>query len=136
MERRSQLVFLLLIGLQAAHSVEELVTGLYDVFGPARFVSGLISGDLATGFAIANSAIVALGLLCYLGPVRSGRPSSRAWAWPWIGVELGNGIVHTTMAVVVGGYFPGVVTAPILFAVATWLAVLLRRTAPVPAASG
>lgn len=35
-EQRTQLVFLLLILAQAAHSVEEYATRLYEVFPPAR----------------------------------------------------------------------------------------------------
>src|SRR6201987_5600794 len=41
-KHRSQLVFLLLILAQAAHSVEEYATRLYEVFPPAHFVSSLI----------------------------------------------------------------------------------------------
>ena len=43
MEHRGQLVFLLLILAQAAHSIEEYVSKLYEVFAPARFVSSLVS---------------------------------------------------------------------------------------------
>jgi hypothetical protein len=128
MQRRSQLGFSLLILVQAAHSIEEYATGLYEVFAPARFVSSLLSDDLATGFALINTALVAFGLWCYLVPVRSAWPSARRWAWLWVGIELGNGIVHSTIAIFRGGYFPGVVTAPVLFAVAFWLAVLLFRS--------
>lgn len=127
MSRRSQLVFLLLIALQAAHSVEEYATHLYEVLAPARFISGLVSDDLAVGFAIVNSALVALGLWCYAVPIRSGRPSARGWAWPWVAIEFGNGVGHVTLAILAGGYFPGVLTAALLAAVAAWLAVLLRR---------
>lgn len=42
--------FLLLIIVQAAHSIEEYFFGLYEVFPPAHFVSGLISTDLHVGF--------------------------------------------------------------------------------------
>lgn len=133
MSRRSQLVFLLLVGLQAAHSIEEYATRLYEVLAPARFLSGLVSDDLPVGFAIVNAAIVAFGLACYLVPIRSGRPRARAWAWPWVVVELANGVLHVTLALVAGGYFPGVITAPLLFATAAWLAVLLKRDRPMPA---
>ena len=43
MEHRGQLVFLFLILAQAAHSIEEYVSKLYEVFAPARFVSSLVS---------------------------------------------------------------------------------------------
>jgi Protein of unknown function with HXXEE motif len=125
--RRSQLVFLLLVGLQMAHSIEEYAAGLYEVLAPARFLSSLVSDDLAVGFAVINSALVAFGFWCYLVPIRSGRPSARAWAWPWVVVELANGVGHLGLALLAGGYFPGALTAPLLLLVAAGLAVLLRR---------
>ena len=70
-EHRGQLVFLFLILAQGAHSIEEYATRLYEVFGPARFVSGLISNDLALGFLIFNVALVTFGLWCWAIPVRS-----------------------------------------------------------------
>jgi len=130
MRRRARLVFLLLILVQAAHSVEEYATRLYEVFAPATFLSGLVSSNLSLGFAIANSAIVLFGLWCYFVPVRSGRPSARGWAWLWVVVELAHGSGHTAMALAAGGYFPGAATGPLLFIVAAWLAVLLLRSQP------
>lgn len=118
-------MFLLLVGLQAAHSVEEYTTRLYDVLAPARFVSGLVSHDLAFGFATVNALIVAFGLWCYLVPVRSGGARARAFVWPWIAVEFANGVGHVALALSARGYFPGVATAPLLFVVAAWLAARL-----------
>jgi len=129
-ERRPQRVFLLLVLCQAAHSIEEYATRLYDVFAPARLVSGLLSEDLATGFAVANASIVAFGLWCYLAPVRSGRASGRTFAWAWAVVEVANGAGHSILALAAGGYFPGALTAPLLLGVGLWLAVLLRGSGP------
>jgi hypothetical protein len=126
MDRRTQRAFLLLVMAQAAHSVEEYAMRLYDVLAPARFVSRLVSGDLSTGFAVVNAALVAFGLWCYAVPIRSGRPSGRRWAWPWVAVELANGVGHFALAFAAGGYFPGLITAPALLGAASWLAVLLR----------
>jgi hypothetical protein len=130
--RRIQLVFLLLVVAQAAHSIEEYVAGLYDVFAPARFVSGLISSDLPVGFLVANTALVAFGVWCWALPVRSGWRSARGLAWFWALVELGNGVSHSALALARGGYFPGVLTAPLLLVLAAWLVGLLLRG---PAAS-
>lgn len=127
MNRRSQLAFLLLILAQTAHSVEEYIARLYEVFGPARFVSGLLSNDLAEGFLIANFCLVTFGLLCWVIPVRLGWRAGRGLAWFWTLLELGNGIGHLTIAVSRGGYFPGAATAPLLLVSATWLAILLVR---------
>ena len=130
MENRSQFVFLFLILAQAAHSVEEYLTKLYEVLAPARFISGLIS-DLAVGFLVANAALVAFGLWCWVVPVRSGWPAARGFAWFWAALELANGLGHSVLALRQGGYFSGVITAPLLLLFASWLAVLLiRRTGP------
>ena len=131
MEARSQRVFLLLILAQAAHSSEEYVTRLYEVFAPARFVAGLVSSNLALGFLIANLCLVIFGLLCWAVPVRLRWRAAPGLVWFWIIIELANGIVHSTLALRHGGYFPGVATAPLLFGLAVWLAVLqTRRQSP------
>jgi hypothetical protein len=124
LEHRTQLVFLSLILAQGAHSIEECVTKLYEVFAPARFVSSLISHDLALGFLIGNAALVTFGLWCWAVPARSGWHAARAIVWFWTILELGNGISHSAMALSRGGYFPGVATAPLLLFFAGWLAFL------------
>ena len=128
-EHRSKLVFFFLVIAQAAHSVEEYVTRLYEVFAPARFVSGLVSNNLALGFLVVNVALVAFGLWCWAVPVRSGGPTSRGFVWFWIILELGNGFGHSILALRQGGYFPGLITAPLLLFFASWLAVLQVRDA-------
>ena len=69
MDSRSRATFLALIVAQAAHSIEEYVFRLFDVLAPARFMSGLLSSDLARGFAIANIALVLFGVWCYVARV-------------------------------------------------------------------
>ena len=133
MDARSRFAFLALILAQAVHSIEEYAFGLYEVFAPARFVSGLVSDDPRTGFAILNGALILFGVWCYMARVRPGHPSARAWAWPWVVVELANGVGHPALAIARGGYFPGVVTAPALFALALYLgARLVRRASSEP----
>jgi Protein of unknown function with HXXEE motif len=117
-----------LVLIQAAHSIEEYATKLYEVFPPARFLSGLLSDDHATGFLAGNVVLVAFALFCYAVPVRSGWPAARALAWFWVLLELGNGTGHLLLAASRGGYFPGAATAPFLLFASVWLALLLRRT--------
>jgi hypothetical protein len=119
--------FLLLVLAQAAHSLEECVFRLYDVFPPARLVSGIFSRDRATGFAVANVLLVLFGLWCYAARVRHGRPGSRALAWFWVALEAGNGLSHSLFALARGGYFPGVATAPLLLAAALYLGARLTH---------
>ena len=119
------MVFLLLILTQAAHSGEEYVTKLYEVFAPARFVAGLINNNLAVGFLIGNAMLVAFGLWCWAVPVRCEWPSARGFMWFWTVIELVNGLSHSTMAWLRHGYFTGVATAPLLLVFAGWMAALL-----------
>src|SRR5262245_21527402 len=133
MSRSSRVAFLALVLAQAAHSIEEYRTRLYDVFPPARFVSGLLSADRRVGFIIVNVSLVAFGLWCFFGPIRSARPSARAVAWAWSALEAANGLGHMTWALAAGAYRPGLATAPFLLAIALTLATLLRRSHRVPA---
>jgi hypothetical protein len=127
MDARTRFAFLALILTQAAHSVEEYAFRLYDVFAPARFVSGLIGVNLAVGFAVFNTALVLFGLWCYAARVRSGHRSALGWMWLWVVIEMSNGVVHPVIALARGGYFPGVITAPILLALSIFLAVRMAR---------
>ena len=120
-------MFLFLILAQAAHSVEEYVTRLYEVFAPARFVSSLLSNDLAIGFLLFNAGLVMFGLWCWAVPVRSDRHAAIGLVWFWTILELGNGIGHSAFALSRGGYFPGLLTAPLLLVFSAWLAVLQAR---------
>ena len=135
MSRLSRIAFLALVLAQAAHSIEEYRTRLYDVFPPARFVSGLISADRRIGFTVFNVALVAFGLWCVFVPVRRSWPSARAFAWFWAALETANGLGHIAWAFAASVYRPGLATAPLLVALGLILAALLRRdaSAPMPA---
>ncbi len=133
MDSRSRTAFLLLIVTQAAHSLEEHVFRHYDVFMPARVVSGLVSNNLALGFAVFNIALVAFGVWCYVARVKPAHRSASQWVWPWVILEIGNGVVHPAVALSRGEYFPGVVTAPVLLVLALYLASrLMRRPVSTP----
>ena len=95
------------------------------MFAPARFVSSLVTDDLAVGFALVNAGLVLCGLWCYAARVRPGHSSGPVFAWLWTVLEFGNGIGHAALALSQGGYFPGAATAPVLLAVSTYLAVTL-----------
>ena len=119
-------LFLALILAQAAHSVEEYVFRLYDVLAPARYVSSLFGMDRPIGFIIVNAALVLFGLWCWLARVRPGRTGARHFAWFWALLEVANGCGHLALAVLAGGYFPGLATAPLLLALGGWLVLTLR----------
>ena len=127
---RIQLTFLALIAVQAVHSAEEYRGRLYDVFPPARFVSGLISNDLERGFLIGNVALVVFGFWCFLWPIRRDWRIAVPLAWLWVGIEIINGIGHPLWSALQGGYTPGVATAPVLLVLAIYLASQLRASEP------
>jgi len=126
-ELRSQRLFLALILTQAAHSVEEYVFRLYEVLAPARIISGLVSSNLAVGFAAVNPAVILFGFWCYFARVRKAHRSGRGWAWFWTILEASNGTGHLLLAAEGGGYFPGAAAAPLLLGCAGWLGVTLGR---------
>jgi hypothetical protein len=127
MDSRSRFAFVILILAQAAHSVEEYTFELYNVFGPARWVSGALSDDLQTGFAVGNIGLVAFGVWCYLARVRPAHAAARSWVWPWVIVEGVNGVLHPAIALWRGTYFPGALTAPLLLATSLYLGIRLVR---------
>lgn len=129
---RFQVTFGALIATQTAHSIEEYLGRLWESFPPAAFVSGLVSSDRETGFVVLNCALVAFGLWCLLWPVRRAWPSARAIAWCWVVIETINGIGHPLWSLRQQAYTPGVLTAPILLALALYLASQLARH-PLPA---
>jgi len=114
LSRQWRTALLVVVIFQALHSVEEYATRLYQVFGPARFVSNLFSGDPARGFVIVNLTIVAAGFASWLATRRMNVAAAAALAWFWAILELLNGLGHIGLAASVGGYFPGLATAPLL----------------------
>jgi hypothetical protein len=130
-DRDSHRIFLLLICTQAAHSIEEYVFRLYEVFAPARAVSGVFSDDPRTGFAVANTLLVAFGFWCYFARMRPAHRSATMWMWGWAVLEGANGLGHITIAAGRGEYFPGVFTAPVLLLLAILLSRKLARIASV-----
>jgi hypothetical protein len=121
--------FLALVVVQAAHSVEEYLGRLWEVFPPARFVTGLISQDRQIGFIVINTALVAFGLWCFFWPVRRRWPSARPLIGVWILIELINGVGHPLWSLQQRGYTPGVITAPLLLILALSLMWQLIRNA-------
>lgn len=127
MDAIARRLFLLLICSQALHSIEEYAFALWEVLAPARFLSGLVSDDLAVGFAVVNTAIVALGAWSYLWPVRRNLGYAVPVAWFWIILEGANAMGHILFALAAQGYFPGVYTAPLLLMFSALLATRMMR---------
>ncbi|MEE9207344.1 MAG: HXXEE domain-containing protein [Gemmatimonadota bacterium] len=126
---RLHALFLGLVTVQAAHSLEEYVGRLWEVFPPATFLTGLISADHEIGFLVINIGLVLFGFWCLLGPVRRGWPSARTLMWAWVAIELINGIGHPAWAIWQSSYTPGLITAPALLVLALLLIRQLRSQA-------
>ena len=128
MKSRSALPWLYLgLGLtQAAHSVEEVLTGLWKNLPAAsaliheRFSAFPMLEWSAKGFASANLIIVALLLGFSPFPFLNS-----TWAWKIARVvaviELLNGMLHLGGAILTGGYGSGCVSGALLVVVSILL---------------
>ena len=126
---RAQLLFGALVLAQAAHSVEEYAGRFWEVFPPARALTGWVSSDREVGFLVLTAGLLLFGLWSYLWPVRRHWPSAVPLMWGWALLEIVNGIVHPAWAVLRGGYEPGALTAPLLLVLGVLLARDLLRMA-------
>jgi hypothetical protein len=122
-------LFLGLAVTQTAHSIEEYFFRLYDALAFARYLVGLISSNLALGFAIVNTLIVVFIFWTYIRRVRPAASSATAWLWGWALLEFANGSGHIILAADAGGYYPGLYTAPFLLLIS--LALMYRLVHPV-----
>ena len=130
---RLKATFLALVGVQTAHSAEEYLGRLWEVFPPARFVTGLVAEDRRIGFIVINIALFVFGVWSFIWPVRRNWPSASVIICVWIVIELINGVGHILWSVEVNGYTPGVITAPVLLILALLLAWdLTKGAASVP----
>jgi hypothetical protein len=123
-----------LLGLaQAAHSIEEMGTRLYDFMWIATERLGLPRmGMSATTFAIVNISLISL-LLGSAPFVAARRPWAIALAWLASFVEVANGTGHLAGVIVFGGYVPGALTAPLLLAAGVALVrALASESRPAP----
>ena len=114
-------LFLILVLLQAIHSLEEYYGQLWENFPPATFLTGLFSNNLETGFLIINIGIFVIGILLWALIVDPNRDAAKYVMGVWIAIEIINGIGHPFWAFWQGGYEPGVITAPLLLIVALML---------------
>jgi hypothetical protein len=121
--------------LQTAHAAEELLTGF-----PARFSTLLgLAPWSPEAFAAFNLAWLAVWTLCLVALARRG--AAPAWPlWFLAMAQVLNLAAHPLLALAVGGYFPGLVTAPAVGATGIVLARRLLRAGPTassaPPASG
>jgi len=121
-----QIPFLLLLISQAIHSFEEWYFDLWLVFAPAMTLASLFGTDPSFTFGMLNIAFVGLMWFSYVSFSRE-RRLIPVIASLWIVIELINGGNHIYHAIVVGGYFPGVFTAPLLIVFSVYTAFRLYQ---------
>lgn len=127
MGHRTTNIFLILVILQAAHSVEEYVGRLWEVFAPARYLTGLISKNHDFAFLVLNIGFIVFGIICWLFILSTKSEISTIILWFWIIIELINGIGHTIYAIFQKEYIPGLITAPLIFTAALFLVKQMKK---------
>ena len=107
---------------QALHFLEEATTGfrmqLGDVFGlPAMSLSF---------FAVFNVVWLLLWVAS-VPAVRRGHALGFFAAWFLAIAGMLNGVLHPAVAMGIGGYFPGLVSSPVIAVASVWLWIRLRQ---------
>lgn len=102
-------VFGIAVAVQTLHFMEEAVTGFHERF-PALFGLPEIPLSVFLGF---NLIWIGIWIASVPG-VREGRAAGFFAAWFLAIAGMLNGIGHPLMALVDGGYFPGLVTSPLI----------------------
>jgi hypothetical protein len=124
---RTARVFLIGLAAQCMHFMEEFATRFQDRF-PALL--GLPSWS-ANFFVIFNLVWLMVWILSAIG-LRRGYRFALFPAWFFAIGAMANGIAHPILAVVAHGYFPGLITSPIVgvLGVLLWLRLLELTTYP------
>jgi hypothetical protein len=126
--RRTGRIFSVGLLFQIIHFLEEYSTGFHRLYPP---VLGLTPWS-SSFFLSINLFCIAIWVWA-LFSLKEGSRLGLAPIWFFALAGLANGIGHPLLAVYVGGYFPGLLTAPLVAFTGGWLFVrLLKTTAPRP----
>jgi hypothetical protein len=117
--------FAVAVAIQCVHLLEEYRTGFYRIF-PSAMGSEAWS---ARRFLAFNLVWLAVFVVAGVGLQRVWRPAYLIALFLAIGGGIGNGLGHIMLAIRVGGYFPGVYTAPLALLSGAFLAFQLFRPA-------
>jgi hypothetical protein len=107
----TRLVELFLIGIacQCLHCIEEFVTGIHLVF-PPLFDLAPVSAEVFVGF---NVFWIGIWAVSVLGIMRGSRIAYFP-AWFFALAMCLNGVAHPLLSVWQSGYFPGLITSPLV----------------------
>jgi hypothetical protein len=107
--QRTTLLYAALVLIQALHAAEEYVTGFY-----VAFPSSLGLAPWPASFFLAfNGVWLAIWIVAGIG-LRAGTHVALAPVWFLAIAAIANGIAHPLLAIRTGGYFPGLITSPLL----------------------
>lgn len=106
----------LAVSLQAIHFIEEAVTGFHEQLGPFFGLPPLPLG----GFVMFNVLWLIIWVASIWGLAKA-LPAAFFAAWFMAIAGLVNGIAHPLLALSTGGYFPGLLTSPLVALACFWL---------------
>jgi protein-S-isoprenylcysteine O-methyltransferase Ste14 len=107
--QRTTLVYAALVLAQALHAAEEYATGFYIAF-PSSL--GLAPWP-ASFFVTFNVVWLAIWIAAGIG-LRAGNHVAHAPVWFLAIAAIANGVAHPLLAIRAGGYFPGLISSPLL----------------------
>jgi len=107
--------------IQGIHFTEEAITGFPERLGA---LLGLPAMPMSF-FVVFNIALLA-AWIASVPAIRSGKTIAFFTAWFLAIAGMFNAIAHPLLAVAAGGYFPGLLTSPVIGAAAIWLCLRLR----------
>lgn len=102
-------LFLLGVSCQCLHFLEEFLTGFYIRF-PGFLGLPPWSGEF---FVTINLFWIAIWILSAIG-IRKHLQAAYFPVWFFAVIMAGNGIAHPLLAIAAGGYFPGLVSSPLV----------------------
>lgn len=107
---RATRIFALLLLFQAVHAAEEYATRFYEAYPEVLGLGAPWPAGFFLAFNVFWFAVwTAAGLALHRGYTVAFFP-----VWFLAIASMGNGIVHPLLAIVTGGYFPGLLTSPLV----------------------
>jgi hypothetical protein len=127
MSYKIKVAFLMLIGLQALHSIEEVVFRFYELFPPMAFIYRDAPYLAKPAFIISNAFLILFGLFCFFRWVRPAGKSAKTVVWFWIAIESFNVIAHLVWGAFIRAYNPGSATVLLFLPILIYLGYQLQR---------
>jgi hypothetical protein len=114
-------VFLIGLAAQCLHFMEESVTGFPERFPPLLGLPAWSAGF----FLVFNLSWQSIWILSAIG-LQKGYRFALFPVWFFALASMANGIAHPALALAVRGYFPGLITSPVVGALGVLLWLRLR----------